>query len=140
MEIIPIKAIVKAIPGKTYTATFWAKASTGSPTLAVNLHNTTILTPALTTTYTQYSVTFIAPSTTDLVFKRASATSNSLYIDDISVTEVSPLVGLPVNGVTLGATASGHLTNAYSFNGTNNNCSIISSIAADRSHYFTCFR
>ena len=47
--------------------------------------------------------------------------------DDFSVTEVSPLVGRPTNGVTLNEDAGGHLTKAYSFDGTNDNVNIYSS-------------
>src|SRR5260221_339585 len=52
--------------------------------------------------------------------------TSSIYIDDVSVTELDPLVGIPTNGVTLGSAAGGHLTNAYTFDGSNDNVNIYS--------------
>ncbi len=115
--------------GKTYTVSFWAKSDAAS---GVSMSVTTsasgnLLLPSLTTTYTLYSVTFVAGDT-GLVLKRNSAASHSIYIDDITVTEVSPLVGVPTNGVTLGTAvgSGGHLTTGYTFDGTNDVVNIYS--------------
>ncbi len=116
------------IPGKTYVVSYWAKSNIAGKQIVITDYQEFVAysTQALTTSYVNYSFTVVA-TYTGIKFRRGTSASSSLYLDDISVTEVSPLVGLPTNGVTLGATASGHLTNAYSFNGTNNNVNIYSS-------------
>ncbi len=108
------------VPGKTYTASFWAKADTAGPTVALTTGagGASYIAPTLTTTYTQYLVTFVAQDN-GVELKRSSAASHSIYLDDLTITEVDPLVGIPTNGVTLGSTSAGHLTNAYTFDGTN---------------------
>lgn len=72
-----------------------------------------------------FDLTFIAANS--LFSLNNNQASGYAEFDDISVTEVPPLVGLPTNGVTLGSTANGHLTNAYTFDGTNDNVNIYSS-------------
>lgn len=116
--------------GKTYKISFWAMTSlaTGSPYIAIynSGAHASYNTPTLTASYVRYEGIFVALGT-GLELRTLGATSRSVYIDDISVTEVSPLSGLPTNGVTLGSAAGGHLTNAYTFDGTNDFVNIYSS-------------
>jgi len=76
----------------------------------------------------KYDAIFIATTTGNSnILLRANNTPSEFYVDNVSVIEVDPLVGKPLLGVTLGAASGGHLTNAYSFDGTNDNVNIYSS-------------
>lgn len=111
------------VPGKTYRATGYARVQSGASAIlwAGSTGNSTVST---STSWTYFEKTFVAP---DSIFM-LGAGGDGLYSewDDISVTEVNPLVGKNTNGVTVGSTASGHLTNAYTFDGTNDNVNIYS--------------
>jgi hypothetical protein len=116
--------------GKTYRVTGSGRSDGNSGnTLLVYNASTVLFSGTASTSWQPFDVTFIATSTT---FRVGSATGTGTQYsewDDISITEVDPLVGLPTNGVTLGSSTGtgGHLTNAYTFDGTNDVVNIYSS-------------
>lgn len=103
--------------GKKYRITGFMR-SDGSATPSVVLGGTTF--PGSTSTSWQaFDLTALA--TLDRVDLNVTTSTGTQYaeFDDISVTEINPLVGVPNNGVTLGAASGGHGSTAYSFDGTN---------------------
>jgi hypothetical protein len=115
------------VAGKTYRITGWAKTD-GSSTAAVYVgSNGAANVVASTASWTFFDLTKIATNGVAVVQAITSTGTQYAEFDDISITEVSPLVGLPTNGVTLGSAANGHLANAYTFDGTNDGVNIYSS-------------
>ncbi|HSX48930.1 MAG TPA: SH3 domain-containing protein [Candidatus Saccharimonadales bacterium] len=124
--------------GKTYNITYWARADVSSGvSLAIeHVASANYQVQKLTDVYTQYSFTFVALDTT-IGFKRNANTSHSIYVDDVSITEIDPLVGsIPITNLngdpniirpTTSSASGGHLTNAYSFDGSNDVVNIYSS-------------
>jgi hypothetical protein len=112
------------LTGKTYRVTGYAR-SDGTATPKVDDGGGNVKWSGTTSTNWQaFDVTFVQSSTlvaSGILFHTQGTPSSSDYTewDDLSVTEVDPLVGKPVNGVTLGSASGGHLTNAYTFDGTN---------------------
>src|SRR5581483_5490383 len=103
--------------GKTYKVGFWAKSNVNGATISFDWTTNSV---SLTTNYAYYEVIGVANGLSAFNLKRGSGDANaSLYIDDITVSEVPPIVGKNKNGVTVGASSGtgGHLTNAYSFDG-----------------------
>lgn len=106
--------------GKTYRATGFAR-SDGNTTPGLRNFTTVLWTGSTSTSWQYFDVTFTA---NDLRFRLTNNdTANNYYVefDDVSLVEVSPMVGIPTNGVVLGSSsgAGGHLTTAYTFDGTN---------------------
>lgn len=124
--------------GKTYTVTYWARAdvASGVDIRVIHFGSVILFEQALTDVYTQYSVTFLALDTTIGFIRGNGSASHSIYLDDVLVTEVPPIVGL-INSVnstgsvttrpTIGVSSGGHLTTAYSFDGTDDAVNIYSS-------------
>lgn len=117
------------VAGKTYRATGWFRGD-GSGTAAprVNAGGSFTIDGTNSTTWQYFDFTGI-PTGTNLILYAINTTVNGQYaqFDDISVTEIDPLIGRPTNGVTLGTASGGHLSSAYSFDGTNDNVNIYSS-------------
>lgn len=82
--------------GNRYSYTLSAKADSGTPTLAVGPNTHT-----LTTSYATYSGSFTATSTS-LTIANGSAASKSLFVDNITLTDLGP-VGVP--GIAAGVSA-----------------------------------
>lgn len=82
--------------GKKYKYTFYAKADSGTPIMSVvssvNGSNFT-----LTTSYVQYTGYFTA-DVAGITFKRASAASKSLFIDQITLESIGPLSNAGIAG------------------------------------------
>jgi hypothetical protein len=114
------------VVGKTYRVTGWYR-SDGNATPYVLIGGTTPVNGTTSTSWQYFDIYRVADSSS--LHLRASTSNGTEYVefDDISVTEVPPLVGLPTNGVTLGSASGGHLTNAYTFDGTNDNVNVYSS-------------
>ncbi len=112
--------------GKTYLVTGWYKTD-GTAIVQMNDGITNQFSGAATTTWTYFDKTFVATGTRLRLQTVTSTGTQYSEWDDVSVTEVDPLVGRPTNGVTLGTTAGGHLTTAYSFDGSNDYVNIYSS-------------
>ncbi len=116
------------VVGKTYRITGYAR---GDGTAIPRVGDAALATAFIGTSSSSWQFFDIIRVVTNVnLALYCSASSGSQYceFDDVSVTEVSPLVGLPTNGVVI-ATASGangHLTNAYSFDGTNDNVNLYS--------------
>jgi hypothetical protein len=112
--------------GKRYRITGYMRSDgNASPRIAVSTGN--IVTGTTSTSWQAFDITFIAPYK-DLYFAAGSGTNGQYSeYDDVSLTELDPLVGIPGNGVTLGSASGGHLTNAYTFDGTNDNVNIYTS-------------
>ncbi len=112
------------VVGKTYRVTGYAR-SDGSAAPNVN-DGTDRWTGSTLTSWQSFDLTFVAGGAN--LSTRGTTSTGTQYVefDDISVTEVDPLVGKPLLGVTLGSASGGHLTNAYSFDGTNDNVNIYS--------------
>lgn len=71
--------------GKLYTVSCYARSGAGTPTFQIGTSTTSeSKVQALTTTYTLYSHTF-RPSSTTFVIVRDTATSASLYFDNVTV-------------------------------------------------------
>lgn len=96
--------------GQTYTWSAWLRVASGSPTIAMNLNQTdsagsrsTTATKTLTTAWAQYSTTFslvVTGALTDLniTFDNVGGTALTLFLDDVSITNSSPALGLmPTN-------------------------------------------
>lgn len=73
--------------GQRYRYSFWAKADSGTPSIFAGDLNAAVPV-TLSTTYTQYTGTFFATSTV-FGFTRNSAASKSIYIDDVSVKQIT---------------------------------------------------
>lgn len=114
--------------GKTYRATGYARSDSASSTTP-GIYLTAggaIWIGTTSASWQPFDFTFKPGSS---IFYLFGAGSQYVEFDDVSVTEVDPLVGIPTNGVVLGSSsgAGGHLTNAYTFDGTNDNVNIYSS-------------
>lgn len=118
------------VVGKTYRATGWFRGDgTAIPNFGTN-GNAGHATGTSSTSWQYFDTTFVNTGTAiRLLVSGVTADGQYAEWDDVSVVEVSPLVGRPTNGVTLGASSGtgGHLSNAYSFDGTNDNVNIYSS-------------
>lgn len=85
--------------GRKYKLTFYAKGASGTPLIGVEgLSGTSSAT--LTTSYAQYSF-FGTATQSNLVIKRSSATSNSIYLDNVTLESVGPI---STAGIASGAT------------------------------------
>ncbi len=115
------------VTGKTYRITGYAK-SDGNASPRVQDGSLTFWTGTTSTSWQLIDATVIATASDGILRLVAITGTGTQYaeFDDISVTEIDPLVGLPTNGVTLGSTANGHLTNGYTFDGTNDLVNIYS--------------
>jgi hypothetical protein len=115
--------------GKTYRVTGWARSDgTVVPKLAFTNSGTAFWTGTSSTSWQQVDATFIMDaSNVPFLLRPTMSSAGYAEYDDLSLTEVDPLVGLPTNGVTIGSAANGHLVNAYTFDGTNDNVNIYSS-------------
>ncbi len=97
--------------GRKYKFTAYMKAASGTPT--VYLGDTAMSATTISTSYTQYS-SYWAASTTNFGVYRAGATSNSIYIDDVTVESLGPI---SIAGVA--STNSSNANFAAQLNGTN---------------------
>ncbi|HVT62852.1 MAG TPA: LamG-like jellyroll fold domain-containing protein, partial [Legionellaceae bacterium] len=117
------------IAGKTYRVTGWVKndGTSGSSPVIQTTASQNIQQVSNPTSWTYIDATFVPTANTGITLY-GSGTGSGHYDDwdDVTVTEVDPLSGVNTNGVTVGAAANGHLTNAYSFDGTNDNVNIYS--------------
>jgi hypothetical protein len=116
--------------GKTYRFTGYARSgSTTDSSPRVYNSGTTLTTgnSTDTTTWQFFDVTFLATGTGLGIGTSTSTGTNFVDWDDISVSEVDPLVGVNTNGVIPGSTASGHLQTGYTFDGSNDVVNIYSS-------------
>lgn len=113
--------------GKTYHVTGWAKGD-GTATPRLQDGSTSFFSGTTSTTWQQIDVTFV-PTTVNFRIGSTNVNSagNFTEWDDMSLTEVNPLVGKPTNGVAFPTASGGHLTNAYSFDGSNDVVNIYSS-------------
>jgi hypothetical protein len=113
--------------GKRYKYTFWAKSLTGTPSMAVLSVNASSMTVfILSTTWTQYTGYMTADDPTFQI-KRNVGTSNSIYIDDVTLEEVPHIsfwefddrANLGIDSVTTMAnnlTNNGTVTQTYGVN------------------------
>ena len=113
------------ITGKKYRFTGWFKGDGTAIPSVTTTTGTTIATGTSSTSWQSFDATFIADNT-GLALHNTSA-SGAVEFDDFALTELDPMVGLPANGVSFPTAAGGHLTNAYSFDGTNDVVNIYSS-------------
>ena len=128
----PAASQIIFVTGKKYRITGFARSDgNASPRVGTSVSTSNVLNGTTSTSWQPFDATIIADSTT-LWLSDNGATVDGWYceFDDITVQEVDPLVGnngTNAANVTVGAAAGGHLTNAYSFNGTANNVNIYSS-------------
>jgi hypothetical protein len=73
----------KAIAGREYTVTFYAKASAGTPTMSLSDAGGELQEFTLSTSWAQYTKTFTADDTT-IKFVSKACTSASIYLDEVS--------------------------------------------------------
>ncbi len=113
--------------GALYQVSFWAKASSASANLiAADDGMTDSFT--LTTSYAQYtSLPFVTNSATFDLKRGTSAASKSIYIDDIVITELDPMTGTPINGISLNQTSGNALLDpVYNADGINDGGNLFS--------------
>jgi len=117
------------VAGKTYRATGYARSDGTANVRVANASTSAVWIGTNSTSWQYFDVTFIQTGTNVKFGGSSMGSGNYVEYDDVSVTEVSPLVGKPTNGVTLGTSSGtgGHLATAYSFDGTNDNVNIYSS-------------
>ncbi len=119
------------VTGKKYRITGWYRGDGGglfTPYVALGSAGTSLAQGTNSTTWQAFDVTATADSSIFLFRTNLNGgTSGYVEWDDISITEVDPFVGVPGNGVVLGSTAGGHLTNAYTFDGVNDYVNLYSS-------------
>ncbi len=119
--------------GKTYRVTGWGRSSGNSVQLwgVGFLTNGGLFSGTNSTSWQFFDFTAVAQSTSLFMQQLGSTAGDYAEFDDISVTEVSPLVGkmtpTATTFPTIGSTAGGHLSNAYTFDGTNDFVNIYSS-------------
>ncbi|HWA51560.1 MAG TPA: DUF2341 domain-containing protein [Patescibacteria group bacterium] len=113
------------LTGKTYRLTGWAKGD-GTVGPSVVVASGAIWTGTASTSWQFFDVSWIATSNLISLVAATSSSGKFVEFDDLTLTEISPLSGINTNGVTVGAAANGHLTNAYSFDGTNDFVNIYS--------------
>lgn len=109
------------VVGKTYRVTGYSRGSgtaTTIPRVVVGGVTTDLSTAS---SWNYFDVTAIATDNGLILRCAVSSGSDNCDFDDVTVSEIAPLVGLPKNEVTLGAAtgANGHGSAAYSFDGTN---------------------
>ncbi|MDD5025921.1 MAG: S-layer homology domain-containing protein [Candidatus Peribacteraceae bacterium] len=109
--------VTPVLSGKLYAISGYAKAASGTPTMAVG-SNTLATTVALTTSYAAFSVTSRMNNTAFWI-ARVSAASNSIYIDSVTLqaAEILGTTGIP-RGQGPGVDYAGQ------FNGTSQSLSI----------------
>jgi hypothetical protein len=114
--------------GKTFRITGYARSDGSATPRVLDALGAGLWIGTTSTSWQAIDATFILTASAGIDL-RASTSTGTEYVefDDISITEVSPLVGLPTNSVVLGSSANGHLSNAYTFDGTNDNVNIYSS-------------
>lgn len=115
------------VTGKKYRVQGYMRGdgSIGTPQIS---NSSTVITGGTGTSSNSwqfFDLTFIAVNSAFSLNNNQS--SGYAEFDDVSITEVSPLVGLPANGVTLGTSANGHLSTAYSFDGSDDSVNVYSS-------------
>jgi hypothetical protein len=104
--------------GKKYRITCWVK-SDGSATPRLQDTSVTIASGTTSTSWQLIDTIYVA-TTTDIRLTAVTSTGTQFCeFDDLSITEVHPMVGLPVNGVVQQSPALGHLLYAYNYDGTN---------------------
>jgi hypothetical protein len=114
------QSTAETVVGKTYRITGYTKSDGTAIPVITDTSVGTLWTGTTSTSWQLFDV--IRVIGTDIRFGSSTSTGTTyVEFDDISITEVDPLVGLPTNGVTLGTAvgASGHLTTGYTFDGTN---------------------
>lgn len=89
------------VPGRKYRAVFYAKASTGTPSIAIGGSTAASqAVQALTTTMTRYSVDFESNGTSVVISMYSGSTGTySLYVDDFELIELGALVDLSPAGL-----------------------------------------
>jgi hypothetical protein len=115
------------VTGKKYRITGWFRGDgTWTPLVVHGTTGATIISGTSSNTWQFFDTTTIAQSS-NILFRSNATSAGYAEFDDISVTEIDPLIGQPANGVTLGSASGGHLTNAYTFDGTNDYVNILNS-------------
>jgi hypothetical protein len=110
--------------GRTYRVTGYARSDGTIAPVVTDPAGGTKFTGTSSTSWQFFDV-IVVPNTNEVAKFRTTTTGYTEW-DDISITEINPLVGLPTNGVTLGATSNGHFANAYTFDGSNDFVNIYS--------------
>ncbi|MBI2103898.1 LamG domain-containing protein [Candidatus Woesebacteria bacterium] len=119
------------VVGKTYRVTGYARGDGTNAPIIYNGNTTglvALFTGTTSTSWQAFDVTFVAIQNSLSLYGGLNVGNFNGY-DNISVTEIDPLSGKPTNGVTLGTSSGtdGHLTTAYSFDGSNDVVNIYSS-------------
>lgn len=107
------------ITGNRYSVSLWARGGTGTPSMFVGT-GSTLISFTLTTSYAQYATSFVADQTT-FIIKRNSANSNSIYIDDVVLTDLGPT---GTTGIAAGVASDGNF--CAQLNGTSQKLSVAS--------------
>lgn len=111
------------VTGKTYRIRGYYRGDGSStyPTISLASSGTAIATGTSSNTWQAFDATAIADSSSGFLLRQINASNNYVEFDDVVTTEVNPLAGKPTNGVIIGSStgSGGHLSNAYTFDGTN---------------------
>jgi hypothetical protein len=118
--------------GKTYHVTGYARGDGSALPYMNQGSGAQIWSGTTSTSWQAIDATFVEGisglGTGVITFNASGTPSSGNYaeFDDISITEVDPLIALPTGGVTLGSASGGHLTNAYTFDASNDLVNIYS--------------
>ena len=104
--------------GRKYKTTVYAKAASGTPSVFIGDTANAGTIHTLTTSYAQYTGYFTTTTATFLV-KRSTATSNSVYVDNITLESLGPMSNA---GIAAGVTIDGNFCGQ--FNGTSQYMSV----------------
>lgn len=105
--------------GKRYRLTGWYRGdgSVGIPVFRTS--GLIISTGTISATWVQVDTVFTADATTLRYVNNAATATSWAEFDDVTVTEVSPLVAVPVNGAILGNVETSRLLESVSYDGVN---------------------
>src|SRR6185369_4061180 len=95
--------------GNRYSYTVWARGSSGTPGIQIANSGAAYTTHTLTTSYAQYAGSFTAIDTTFKI-ARNLATSLSVYVDDVVLTDLGP-VGIA--GIAAGVATDGNFCGSF---------------------------
>lgn len=120
----PVAQQTILVIGKTYRFTGYFRGD-GTFAPRVTTLGESIATGTSSTNWQYFDATVLVSRTT-FGFQPLITSSGYTEYDDISVTEVSPLVGLPVNGAAIATPTYGHLYRCAQFDGSNDAVNIYS--------------
>jgi len=115
--------------GKTYRLTGYARGDGTAIPRVGDAATSTTFTGTSSSSWQFFDVIKVAANANVALYCSANSSGQYCEFDNISITKISPLVGVPTNGVTLGSSSGtgGHGATAFSFDGTNDNVNIYSS-------------